>query len=375
MSLLSHGFVRRPARRGAVTAVVAGLVLAVSGCGSGASSVSDANASGGSGRSAVPTATTYPLTIENCGRKVTFDKPPERVLIMNGASVGEVQTYVLLGLQHHVLANAQKVTVSDDPGMVEAVAKLPTGGTSWNKNFDVPAEKVLDLKPDLVVSTWSGGFNAESGFATRDQLAKAGINSYVNPVDCAYGASNPSAADQAAYDHQSMASTYDFITETGVIFDVQKKAADMVAGLKKRLAAVSERVRGQDRPKVLLAFPGMASMSASSLPAVFSGGVYDDIIAKAGGENSFPSDTPDPELTSTLSPEALASADVDVLVVGLTDPSEKPRAKQLAEQLFKKYPQWAASRTKTYTSVSDGAFIGPANVYAVERIADAAHPQ
>ncbi|MFK0121109.1 ABC transporter substrate-binding protein [Streptomyces sp. NPDC090994] len=375
MPSLLLGSVRPAARRCAVVVAVVGLTLAASGCGSGASPDFGAGASVDSTKAAGPTKTSYPLTIENCGREVTFEKPPERVLIMNGASVGEVQAYVLLGLQDHVLANAQRVTVSDDPGMVDEVAKLPTGGTTWNKSFDVPAEKVLDLKPDLVVSTWSGGFNAASGFATRDQLAKAGINSYVNPVDCAYGATNPSAADQAAYDRQSIASTYDFIEETGVIFDVQHKAADVVAGLKKRVSAVSDRVAGADRPKVLLAFPGMASMSANSLPAVFSGGVYDDIIEKAGGENSFPSDTPDPDLTSTLSAETLASAEVDVLVIGLTYPSEEAKAEQLADQLFKKYPQWKASQTRTYTYLSDGAFIGPANVYAVEKIADAAHPQ
>ncbi|WP_215449652.1 ABC transporter substrate-binding protein [Streptomyces sp. ATCC 21386] len=352
-----------------------GLTLSMSGCGSGDSTESGSGGSAGAGSNAGPTKTSYPLTIENCGRKVTFEKAPERVLIMNGASVGEVQTYVLLGLQSHVLANAQRVSISDDPKMVAEVAKLPTGGTTWNKNFDVPAEKVLDLKPDLVVSTWSGGFNAESGFATRDQLTKAGINSYVNPVDCAYGAGNPSAADQAAYDQQSIASTFDFIEQTGVIFDEQKKAFDLVDKLKQRISAVNDRVKDKDRPKVLLAYPGMAMMSTNNLPAVFSGGVYDDIIEKAGGENAFPSDKPDPELTSNLNAEALASADVDVLVIGLSDPSEKAKVKQMADQLFKKYPQWKASKTKTYTTVSDGAFIGPSNVYAVEKIADAAHPQ
>lgn len=371
----STGSARFAARPGGIAATTAGLVLLASGCGSGAAPRPAAESAPAPTRNVAPARTSYPLTIRNCGRKVTFDKAPERVLIMNGASVGEVQSYVLLGLQDHILANAQRVTVSDDPGMVEKVAELPTGGTSWNKNFDVPAEKVLDLKPDLVVSTWSGGFNAESGFATRDQLARAGIDSYVNPVDCAYGATRPSAADQAAYDRQSIASTYDFIEETGVIFDVQEKAAEVVAGLRKRVAAVGDRVAGEDRPKVLLAFPGMASMSAGGLPAVFSGGVYDDIIEKAGGENSFPSDGPDPDLTSTLSPEALASAEVDVLVVGLTDPSEEPEVKRLADQLFAKYPQWSASRTKTYTSLADGAFIGPANVRAVEKIADATHPR
>ncbi|MER6093967.1 ABC transporter substrate-binding protein [Streptomyces bluensis] len=363
------------AKRSAVVMLTATLSLLVAGCGSGDSSGPGSGGAAAAEKSVKPTRTSYPLTIDNCGQKVTFNGPPKRVLIMNGVSVGEVETYVLLGLQSHILANAQHVVISDDPKMVAEVAKLPTGGAEWNKNFDVPAEKVLDLKPDLVVSTWSGGFNAKSGFATREQLAEAGINSYVNPVGCAYGATNPSAADQAVYDQQSIESTFDFIRQTGVIFDEQQKAADVVARLKDRISSVRDRIKGKDRKKVLLAYPGMAMMSTNKLPAVFSGGVYDDIIRAAGGENAFPSDKPNPELTSNLNAEALASADVDVLVIGLSDPAERGKVKQLAGQLFKQYPQWEASKTKTYTTVSDGAFIGPTNAYAVEKIADAAHPQ
>jgi iron complex transport system substrate-binding protein len=351
------------------------LGLLVAGCSAGSSAAPGPGGMTPAARRAAPATTSYPLTIENCGRRITFDKPPERVLIMNGVSVGEVQTYVLLGLQSRILANAQRVTMSDDPTMVAQVAKLPTGGAGWNKNFDVPAERTLELKPDLVVSTWSGGFNADSGFATRDQLAAAGINSYVNPVDCAYGTPEPSAADQAAYDHQSITSTFDFILQTGVIFDRQRKAADLVAKLEDRIKAVTARVAGEDRKKVLLTYPGMAMMSSGKLPAVFSGGIYDDIIRTAGGENAFPSGKPNPELTSNLNAEALASAEVDVLVIGLSDPSERTRVAQLADQLFQQYPQWQASKTRTYTTVSDGAFLGPANAYAVEKIADAAHPR
>lgn len=370
MSLASFELVRSNEKRWALVLLVAVLSALAAGCGAS----SDQSPAAGVQRAA-PAKTSYPLTIDNCGRKVTFTRPPERVLIMNGVSVGEVQTYVLLGLQNRVVANAQRVAISDDPTMVAEVAKVPAGGVEWNKNFDVPAEKVLELKPDLVVSTWSGGFDAESGFATRDQLAKAGINSYVNPVDCAYGATNPSAADQTAYDRQSIESTFDFITQTGVIFDEQHKAADLVARLEGRVAAVRDRVAGKGRKKVLLAYPGMAAMSTNSLPAVFSGGIYDDIIEAAGGENAFPSDRPNPELTSTLNAEAMAAAEVDVLVIGLSDPSEKDQAERLADQLFQRYPQWRAAKTRTYAAISDGAFLGPANVYAVEKIADAAHPR
>ncbi|GAA1302035.1 ABC transporter substrate-binding protein [Saccharothrix xinjiangensis] len=375
MFLASLRSARPNARRRAAAVLTATAGLLVAGCGSGDPVEPGSGGTATSVGRAAPTKTSYPLTIDNCGREVTFDRPPERVLIMNGVSVGEVQTYVLLGLQDRVVANAQRVVVSDDPTMVAEVAKLPTGGAEWNKNFDVPAEKVLELGPDLVVSTWSGGFDAESGFATREQLADAGIDSYVNPVDCAYGATNPSAADQAAYDRQSIESTFDFITQTGVIFDRQREAADLVTRLEDRIAAVRDRVAGKDRKKVLLTYPGMAMMSTNNLPAVFSGGIYDDVIEAAGGENAFPSDEPNPELTSNLNAEALASADVDVLVIGLSDPSEADEADQLADRLFRQYPQWEASKTRIYATVADGAFLGPANAYAVEKIADAAHPR
>ncbi|MEW1844504.1 hypothetical protein AB0392_41725, partial [Nonomuraea angiospora] len=104
----------------------------------------------------VPTTSGFPLTFDNCGTKVTFQRPPQRVLILNGTSVAEVESFIMLGLDKSVLANAQSYGVSDDPSMIARIKALPTGGLTMNKNFDVPAEQVLKLKPDLVVSTWSG---------------------------------------------------------------------------------------------------------------------------------------------------------------------------------------------------------------------------
>jgi iron complex transport system substrate-binding protein len=124
--------------------------------------------------SAAPAKTSYPLTIDNCGQKVTFTGAPQRVLILNGTSVGEVESFIQLGLQKNILANAQHYGVSDDPDMVAQIKALPTGGLTENKNFDVPAEQVLAAKPDLVVSTWSGGFDAKQGFATRERVGGDG---------------------------------------------------------------------------------------------------------------------------------------------------------------------------------------------------------
>ncbi|MFC5182749.1 ABC transporter substrate-binding protein [Actinomadura harenae] len=316
-----------------------------------------------------PGRTTYPFSVDNCGQKVTFTRPPERVLILNGTSVAESESFVLLGLQGRVLANAQSYGVSDDPSMTARVAALPKGGLTMNRNFEVPAEQTLAAKPDLVISTWSGGFDPKRGLATRGQITAAGANTLVNPVNCALGKPEAGPAEKKAYEGVSIDSSRAFLLLLGRIFDVQYKAADVVHDLRKRVDDVQRAVAGKPTRKVLLAYPGMAMMNANGLPAVMTGRITDDVIRAAGGVNAFAGR--DRDTTSTLNKEQLATARVDVLVVGVFSAKEDPDAE--ARALFAAYPQWSASRTRTYTTVSDGAFLGPLNAWAVERIAKAVH--
>ncbi|MFF4989346.1 ABC transporter substrate-binding protein [Streptosporangium saharense] len=314
--------------------------------------------------------TRYPLTLDNCGTRITFKAPPRRVLILNGTSVGEAESFVMLGLEKTVLANAQNYGVSDDPSMIDKVRALPTGGLTMNKNFDVPAEQVLNLKPDLVVSTWSGGFEARNGFATREQLAAAGITSLVNPVNCAMGKPDATPEEKRANQGQSIESTFAFLGLLGRIFDVQERARDLVERLRSRIEAVRTRVSGRPTKKVLIAYPGMSMMNANGLPAVMTGGIYDDVIEAAGGVNVFAGQTAD--MTRTLNREQLAVAPVDVLVVGLFGPGEDGGRE--AARLFAAYPQWQASKSRTYAVVSDGVYLGPLNAWAVEKISRVVHP-
>jgi iron complex transport system substrate-binding protein len=318
---------------------------------------------------ATAAATTYPLTIDNCGRKITFNEPPSRVVLLNGTSVAEVESFVALGITDRILANSQSYGVSDDPSMVDRVAAVPTGGLTLNENFEVPREQVLALKPDLVISTWAGGFDDRIGSISRDQLDRAGIRSFVTPVNCAYGATDPRQEDQRNYDNQSIESSFELLLALGEIFDVQQVAADHVTKARADLAGISAQIKGKEPKSVLVAYPGMAMMNNNGLPAVFGGGIYDDIVAHAGGKNAFAGRTTN-ELAE-INAEALASAEVDVLVIGLFQPNED--AKRFADDLFTKFPGWQASKTRTFTSVSDGFYLGPLNTVAVRKIADAAH--
>ncbi|MGW8848389.1 ABC transporter substrate-binding protein [Streptomyces xiamenensis] len=324
---------------------------------------------------ATPTAqgpasrTAYPLTIDNCGHPITFEEPPSRVLLLNGTSVAEVESFIALGLEDRILANSQSYGVSDDPEMVERIAALPTGGLSLNENFEVPREQVLALEPDLVISTWAGGFDAATGSATRDQLDAAGINSLVTPVNCAYGDPAARPEDQQRYDAQSVESSFELLYALAEIFDVPDRAAAHVERTRAELADIAEAVEGVEPVSVLVVYPGMAMMNNNGLPAVFAGGLFDDIVERAGGVNVFAGRT-GPELAD-INVEALATADVDVLVIGLFEEDED--GERYARDLFERFPSWNASRTGTYTTVSDSFYLGPLNALAVARIADAAH--
>jgi iron complex transport system substrate-binding protein len=102
-----------------------------------------------------------------------------------------------------------------------------------------------------------------------------------------------------------------------------------------RLAAIEAQVAGKEPKSVLVVHPGMSMMNNNGLPAVFGGGLSDDIIERARGVNPFAGQT-NAELAD-IHAEALAAAKVDVLVAGLFQPGEDADA--MAADLFKKFPQ------------------------------------
>jgi len=319
---------------------------------------------GGHGEAHGDSSTVYPLTIDNCGYELTFEKAPERVLILNGTSVAEVETFIALGLEDHILANSQSYGQSDVEGMVEKIAALPTGGLTLNESFEVPKEQTLALEPDLVISTWSGGFSESMGSVTRDELQSLGINSYVTPVNCAYGNENPRPEDQAVYDSQTYEASFQLVEEIGMIFDVQHEAEHFLEHAREDIAAI-EPPAG-DPPSVLVAYPGMGV--SAEVPMVFAGPLVDSIIEAAGGVNAFDG-VPSFNDGAMINAEALAAADVDVLMVGLFFPGES--AEDYAAAIFAQYPQWDAAKNNAFVAVSDSFYLGPYNAVGIQKIADA----
>lgn len=341
-------------KRPVAIALAAALFLLTTACG-GASTSDDG--AGDSTAQAADAKSGYPVTLDNCGREVTFEKAPSRVVVMNGASVAEVSTLLALGLGDRIVANQQGYGMSEAPGRAAAIKKLPTGDVKVNEAYDIPREVMLGLRPDLVLSVTTYGFDEKNGFATRDQLAQVGANSYVSPQGCDDDPSRMTVAD-----------SHRLLRDMGKIFNVRDRAEQLIAASEKSIDAVSAKVTGQKKPKVMVLFSHM-SMGGNDFSSVLANGIVNDILAKSGGANAF-SDTTKATFAD-LSKEKVAATDVDaVVVISYNDPDPAAYAKKL----LKEFPQWPAAKNNTYVTLSDSMYLGPSNDLAVKRIAELLHP-
>ncbi|MFI7002572.1 ABC transporter substrate-binding protein [Nocardia sp. NPDC050175] len=341
----------------ALLLTLAASTLAVTGC---TTSVTDATDNKPS--SATEGVTKYPVSLENCGKTYTFTEAPKRVVVMNGGSVGEVSSLIALGVADRVVANAQSYGTSDVPDRAAAIDALPTGKFTPNALQDIPREAMLNQHPDLVISTGGGGFAADQGFATREELAAAGANTYVPRANC--------SVTGAVTGTPTIEESYALLRDLGTIFDVPGRAERLIADAQHAIAETAGRVAGQPKKNVLLVFPGMGMGDSSDFSAIAAGGIWNDVIGEAGGVNPFNRD--DGTTFVTISKEQLAVTPIDgLIVVNYRSPDIDAAAKRILEQ----FPQWSATKTNNYAVLSDSIYLGPSNDVAVQRIAKLVHPE
>ncbi|GAX58147.1 ABC transporter substrate-binding protein [Streptomyces olivochromogenes] len=341
-------------KRPVAVALAGALCLVTTAC---ADSSTDKGATTGGKASAAAARSGYPVTLENCGASEKFTKEPSRVVVMNGASVAEVSTLVSLGVGDRVVANQQSYGMSEVAGRAKAIKALPTGDVKLNDAYDIPREAMIGLRPDLVLSTTSYGFDEKNGFATRDQLKQVGAGTYISPQGCDQDTSKMTIAD-----------SYTLLRDMGEIFNVGDRAEKLIAASEKNIADISAKVKGEKQPKVMILFSNMA-MGGNDFSSVVAKGIYNDILTKAGGSNAFASASK--TSFADLSKEKVAATDVDALVViGYNDPNPAAYAKKL----LKEFPQWPAAKNNKYVALSDSMYLGPSNDLAVEKVAKMLHP-
>lgn len=170
--------------------------------------------------------TTYPLTLDNCGMKVTFDKAPQRVV-----SIGQSSTEILLslGLADKIIGTAVWVgpVLKEYEAQNAKIKRLAENDPSF--------EAVVGEAPDLVAVQFEWHVGPNGSVGKREQFTDLKIPTYISPSDCV-AKDNTVGGDGVRKEMFTMDLVYKEILDLAAIFDVNDRGEELVARLKKREA-------------------------------------------------------------------------------------------------------------------------------------------
>ncbi|MGW0548867.1 ABC transporter substrate-binding protein [Streptomyces altiplanensis] len=270
-------------------ALVFAAALFLTGCGAQVTSQDAENKGAGAGGGH------YPVTVENCGQKKSYDKAPERVVTND---VGITEIMFALGLEGHMAG----YVMPDDKGDLTSVPwKDGYEKTEWLSKKTINKELVLDARADLVFAGWNYGFNEGEGFSPAE-LEKVGVDSYLLSESCRNG------RGKARGVMPPLEALYTDLRNLGKIFDIEDRAEALVADFEKQVAAAQAKaLKGSDRPRVFLYDDGRDKPLTSGLYA----GPH-DIITRAGGDHVM-KDLKDS--WATVGWETVVERDPEVIVI------------------------------------------------------------
>lgn len=307
--------------------------------------------------SAAPTR--YPLTLDNCGAKVTFQKAPQRAI---GLGQNSAEIMLLLGLQDRMAGSAfwpSKVL----PQLAEANAKVKL------LTVEFPTfESMLAERPDFVAAALPTLLGPSSKVAKREDFERVGVPSYLSPGTCL-----ETRGSKDAYGSRSqlwsMDVLYQEIDELSRIFDVADRGQALIADFKAREAALRASVTPGDKK---LSYVFWFSSPSPSADAYLGGknGASGFIADLLGGRNAIGAEAEWP----TLGWEGIIAAKPDVIVVASLDRNrwelDKPEAKIRFLTTDPAVSQLAAVKNKAI-AVMDGQAMNPSvrTIYGAEQVA------
>ncbi|MFN7026661.1 MAG: ABC transporter substrate-binding protein [Pseudorhizobium sp.] len=307
---------------------------------------------------AAPTA--YPLTLENCGAQVTFEKAPERGI---GLGQNSAEILLMLGLEDKIVGTAfwpSKVM----PTLEQANAKVKL------LTVEFPTfESLLAENPDFVAAALPSLMGPTSKVAKREDFEKVGVPAYLSPSTCL---STDKVQDQYGSREQlwNMDLLYREIDELAQIFDVADRGQALIADLKQREAALRANVATAGKT---LSYVFWFSSPAPSADAYLGGknGASGFIADVLGGVNAIDAQAEWP----TLGWESIIAAEPDVIVVASLDRNrwelDKPEAKIAFLNSDPAVSQMPAVKNKAIV-VMDGQAMNPTirTIYGAEQVAE-----
>jgi iron complex transport system substrate-binding protein len=119
----------------------------------------------------------FPLTVANCDREITFDAPPQRVMIMESAAPSLL---FAAGAIDRVIGRIEDFpTEYYTPDQIESLDEIPSlqAEATSTGGVEVSIESIIAYEPELII-----GYETET--LTVEALADVGIDMYVIPAFC-----------------------------------------------------------------------------------------------------------------------------------------------------------------------------------------------
>ncbi|MFE3743589.1 ABC transporter substrate-binding protein [Streptomyces sp. NPDC059134] len=331
-----------PARHRAVRRVTVALALSAAlltaGCGP----------SGGTGAHPAATASSpegFPVTVDNCGVRTTYDRPPSRVVTIHQHPA---ELMLALGLKDRMVGTAfpDSAVLPELRKDFEAIPELAEREPSF--------EKILDSEPDLVYGGYGSAFTEKEG-RSREAFADAGIDTHLNREYC-------------GEKRVTMADTYAEVRTIGRIFGVPDRAERLVADLKDRVGEAASAVEGEPDVPVFVYDSGDKSAFTAG-----GKGLGTDLIRLAGGENVF-ADLD--EVFGDVSWEQVVERRPEVIAVydyAGSGSVERKKEFLLAQPALADVP---AVRNKRFVVLPlTATLVGIRSAYAVDGLARGLHPE
>ncbi|MEV0291624.1 ABC transporter substrate-binding protein [Kribbella sp. NPDC050820] len=289
------------------------------------------------GATADATAGAFPMTIDNCGRDVTFDSPPQRIV-----TVGSVAAPLVAAAGAADRIVVRTFETASFPGEygpaldgIEIVAP----------SAELAREEIIARTPDLVISY-------QGAATTADDLAAAGIPLIASRGYC----------QDAAGDYEDIFADIELY---GRLFGTTKAASAQVRALRKRVSAVQEQVPADAPSRTAAAL--IVSRDDTSLSAYGNTSTIDKQMETLGLTNAF-DDINQRNFEASI--EALIDRDPQVLIL-LTQGDQTPHSVEQAILSRPELRSLAAVRDHRIVIVPFGyTGPGPVAVQGLEVLAD-----
>ncbi|MDR7301491.1 ABC transporter substrate-binding protein [Haloactinomyces albus] len=214
----------------------------------------------GCGTASSPRTPPGAVRVDNCGRTVTIEEPPQRVVSLNQHAT---EILLAIGLGDRLVGTAFPDDHAPPEPVAAEYAKVPLLAEKYPS-----VERILAAKPDLVIGGYASAFNEAEGRG-RASLEAKGIDTLLLSEACT---ESP----------VGMRTLLDDIAMFGKVLGLRDGAAELAADVEDRVQAVEQRLSGV-RPVDVFVYD-----SGEKTPLTLGGhGIGNDVLTRAGARNVF----------------------------------------------------------------------------------------